>query len=108
MPRMETYSMETIPEKECNVCGRQFYASKNCPCPMAKCNGVMHTIITPVAGKRLKGTLRRNESPILRTEQRFISSRIEIRCRDIGLGQRVSGEKNTVNSLKVDQRHPLY
>lgn len=52
--------MKLCDVKECNVCGSKFYASKNCPCPMAKCDGVMYTIITPVSGKRLCGTLVRD------------------------------------------------
>lgn len=66
--------MKLCDVKECNVCGSKFYASKNCSCPMAKCNGVMHTVITPVSGKRLYGTLYRSGLPNINgaAEVRFI------------------------------------
>ena len=47
-------------ERECNVCGNRFFASKNTHCPTALCTGMMHRIVTPVPGKRVSGVLCRN------------------------------------------------
>ncbi len=51
-------------ERECNKCGKGFYARVNEPCPMQDCTGILCTVIYPRPDKRVSGVLCRDNEAL--------------------------------------------